>query len=137
LAEANGIGLVSLRNASRFSRLSPYARMIAESGRVAVVTNNAGPAAVAPFGSSDPILGTNPIAFGFPAASGAFVIHFSTAERVWGEIRQAALEGRELPPNAFLDAEGKETREPDRVEAVLPFGGYKGSALCIAIELLA
>lgn len=139
LAKVNGIGLVTLRNASRYSRLSPYAQTIATEQLVAIVTNNAGPAAVAPFGASRPLFGTNPIAFGFPRGPHAepYIIDISTAERVWGEIRQAMLEGRSLPEKAFLDIDGYETTNPRQVESVLPFGGHKGSALCLAIELLA
>jgi LDH2 family malate/lactate/ureidoglycolate dehydrogenase len=138
LAHSHGVGMVSLRNASRFSRLTPYARAIAASGHAALVTNNAGPAAVTPYGSRTPIMGTNPLAFGFPRGEGApYVIDFSTAERVWGEIRQAILEERPLPDNAFLDAAGNVTTDPEAVEAVLPFGGHKGAALCIALEMLA
>lgn len=138
LAESHGVGMATLRNAGRFSRLTPYARAIASSGHVALVANNAGPAAVTPHGSRTPVMGTNPIAFGFPRAGGSpYVIDFSTAERVWGEIRQAILEERPLPDNAFLDAAGNVTTDPEAVEAVLPFGGHKGAALCIAIEMLA
>ncbi|MGN9914563.1 Ldh family oxidoreductase [Phytohabitans sp. LJ34] len=136
LAVAGGIGIVRLKNFARFSRLIPYAKIIADRGFVGIVSNNAGPPAVAPFGSGEPILGTNPIAFGFPTPGEPFVVDFSTAERVWGEIRQAELEGRALPSGAFLDAAGHETAEPSRAEAVMAFGGAKGSALCIALEAL-
>ena len=137
IANREGVGLVTLINAGRYSRLAPYAATIAREGLAAMVVNNAGPAAVAPYGSMRPILGTNPIAFGFPGEDGApFVIDFSTAEQVWGEIRQAILEGRALKPG-FLDAAGNPTTNPNDVEAVLPFGDHKGSALCVAIELLA
>jgi L-2-hydroxycarboxylate dehydrogenase (NAD+) len=136
-ARRAGVGLVTLVNCSRYSRLAPYASAIADQGLAAIVTNNAGPRAVAPYGSREPILGTNPIAFGFPGADGPFVIDFSTAQQIWGEIRQATLEDRPLAPDSFLDAVGNVTTEPAEVEAVLPFGGHKGSALCLAIELLA
>lgn len=135
-AARSGAGIVALRNASRFSRLGPYAERIADQGFLALVTNNAGPPAVAPFGSSAPLLGTNPICFGFPGAEDPTIVDFATSKRVWGEIRQAVLEQRALPPGAFLDANGAETRDPDEADAVLPFGGAKGSALCLSIELL-
>lgn len=137
IALREGVGLVTLVNCSRYSRLAPYVSAIAEKGLAAIVTNNAGPRAVAPYGSREPILGTNPIAFGFPGPDRPLVIDFSTAQQVWGEIRQATLEGRQLAPGAFLDADGNLTTEPTEVEGVLAFGGYKGSALCLAVELLA
>jgi L-2-hydroxycarboxylate dehydrogenase (NAD+) len=137
IAQREGVGLVTLVNSGRYSRLAPYVTTIAKHDLAAIVTNNAGPRAVAPYGSSQPILGTNPIAFGFPGADGPFVIDFSTAQQVWGEIRQAVLEGRDLPADSFLDARGNPTVNPAEVDSVMPFGGHKGSALCLAIELLA
>lgn len=137
LAQTYGIGLVALTNFSRFSRLGPYANLIASAGYVAIALNNAGPPAVAPYGSRDPILGTNPIAFAVPNDPEPITIDFATSKEVWGRIRQSQLEGSALPPNAFLDEHGEETRVPEKVNAVLPFGGPKGSALCLAVELLA
>ncbi|GAA3830875.1 L-sulfolactate dehydrogenase [Sphaerisporangium flaviroseum] len=137
LARRCGVGLVTLRNFGRFGRLAPYSRIIAETGMVGIVLNNAGPPAVAPFGSRNAILGTNPISFGFPSVTTPVVIDFATSKKVWGEIRQATLSESQLPRNAFLDGNGNETVEPAQVDAVLPFGEHKGSALCLAIELLA
>jgi ureidoglycolate dehydrogenase (NAD+)/L-2-hydroxycarboxylate dehydrogenase (NAD+) len=136
LARSHGIGLVSIRNFSRFSRLAPHVKRIAAEGFIGILTNNAGPPAVAPYGSRDPILGTNPIAFGFPGREFPTVLDFATSRQVWGEIRQAQLEGRPLSSDSFLDAEGNVTTDPGSANAVLPFGGAKGSALCLAIELL-
>jgi L-2-hydroxycarboxylate dehydrogenase (NAD+) len=136
-AKREGIGLSTLVNSGRYSRLAPYAAMIAREGLVGIVTNNAGPRAVAPHGSRTPILGTNPMAFGFPGHDEPYVIDFATAQRTWGEIRQAVLEGRSLPPGAFINGDGYVTTNPADVNAALPFGGHKGSALCLALELFA
>jgi LDH2 family malate/lactate/ureidoglycolate dehydrogenase len=90
-----GIVAAFVRNFSRYSALYPYTVRLAQNGFVGILTNTAGPAAVAPFGSVDPITGTNPICFSFPTLSGVRqTFDFSTSEVVWGEIRQAALQGR-------------------------------------------
>ena len=72
----------------------------------------------------------------FPSTEGGVVIDFSSAQHVWGEIRQAVLENRPLPADAFLDRSGCLTTNPEYAEAVLPFGGHKGYALCLSLELL-
>lgn len=136
LARSSGIGLVGMTNASRYGRLKPYGRKLAEDGLIGLIANGGGPSAVVPFQGIDPILGTNPICIAFPSESGALVIDFSTAERTWGEIRQAVLEHRQLPADVFLDKDGRFTRNPDDAEGVLPFGGAKGFSLCLAIEIL-
>jgi LDH2 family malate/lactate/ureidoglycolate dehydrogenase len=99
--------------------------------------NSAGPPAVAPYGSIDPITGTNPICFAFPKSDGGIhAFDMATSEIVWGEIRQAALEGRRLPAGPFIDSAGDVTTDPTKVSAARVFGGKKGSALNIAIEIL-
>ena len=41
-----------------------------------------------------------------------------------------------LPEGVAIDAEGKPTRDPAKVHAILPFGGYKGFALAMAMQSL-
>ncbi|WP_344139863.1 Ldh family oxidoreductase [Luedemannella flava] len=133
-----GICAASIRNFSRYSSLFPYTEIVARNGLIGVLMNSAGPAAVAPFGSKDPITGTNPICFSFPTSQGGVqTLDFSTAEVVWGEIRQATLENRHVAANAFIDIDGKDATTPSAVTAVKAFGGPKGSALNLAIEVLA
>ena len=137
LAEEHSIGLVGLRNFARFGRLSPYGHIISRAGFIGVITNSAGPPAVVPSGAAEPLLGSNPICFAFPSDESPVVMDFSSAARPWGEIRQAILEGRPLSDSAFVDQDGNATSDPERAEGVMPFGGHKGYALCLSLELLA
>lgn len=135
--KANGLGLVALRNASRYSHLTPFSAYIASFGFIGIVTNSAGPPAVAPHGSYAPILGTNPLCIAFPCAErDPIVLDFATSMAVWGEIRQAMLEERNLPPETFYTDEGAFAVRPADANAVRSFGGPKGYALCLAIEVL-
>ncbi len=137
LCQEYGIAAAFVHNFSRYSSLYPYTDALARSGLVSVLANSAGPAAVAPFGSIDPLTGTNPICFSFPLAGGdAQTFDFATSELVWGAIRQAALEGSGLPAGPFLSATGDVTTVPNEVNAVRSFGGAKGFALNLAVELL-
>ncbi len=105
---------------------------------MAILANTGGPAAVAPYGSVDPITGTNPICFSFPRTGGQVqTFDFATSDVVWGAIRQAAIEGCALPAGPFLNAAGDITTVPGDVNAVRAFGGHKGSALNLAIEVIA
>lgn len=133
-----GVAFVGLKNASRYSRLTTCAKMISKKGYVGIVVNTGGPAAVAPFGSMDAILGTNPICFSFPNDPDDLVIDLSTSDSVWGEVTAADVEGRPLKTDSFIDKDGNVTHDPQKVEAVKPLANNpKGSALCLAIELLA
>jgi LDH2 family malate/lactate/ureidoglycolate dehydrogenase len=135
---AMGIAAAFVRNFSRYSSLYPYTVRLAERGFVGILMNTGGPPTVAPFGSVDPITSTNPICFSFPTPSGVpQTFDFATSEIVWGEIRQAALESRSLLSGPFLAATGEVTTAPSEVAAVRAFGGRRGSALNLAIEILA
>ena len=133
-----GIAAAFITNTSRYSSLYPYTTKLAKKGYVAFLANTAGPAAVAPYGSVDPITGTNPLCFSFPKDDGAVQsFDFATSGLVWGEIRQAALEGRQLPFGPFINAKGDITTDPEDVNAVNSFGGVKGWVLNLAIEVIA
>lgn len=136
--QEHSLAAAFLHNFSRYSSLYPYTDAIARTGLVGVLMNSAGPAAVTPYGSVEPLTGTNPMCFSFPTSSGKpQTFDFATSDRVWGEIRQAALEGRGLPSGPFLDSAGDVTTIPADVNAVRAFGGPKGWALNLAIEVLA
>lgn len=96
--------------------------------------------AVAPTGGSEPLLGTNPMAFGWPRPGGTpYVFDFATSVAARGEIEQHRLADRPLPEGWAVDAEGVPTTDPTAAlaGAMLPFGGHKGSAISTMIELLA
>lgn len=137
LAKDHGIGLVAFDHVSRYSRVTPYARMIADAGMIGLLTNNGGPMCVAPFGGKRAIFGTNPLCFAFPSnQEKPYIFDFATSQKVWGEIRQAMMENRPLPSNSFLDETGAFTPDPEAAVAAVPFGGPKGYALCFALEVM-
>ena len=56
------------------------------------------PAAIAPFGGSTPIFGTNPIAFAAPRHSNhPLVIDLSLSQVARGKVMVAAKEGQSIP----------------------------------------
>lgn len=137
MAQEHGIGIAAFDHVSRYSRITPYAKKIAKAGFVGMLANNGGPACVAPYGGKVPVFGTNPLCFSFPSSQEEpYVFDFSTAQKVWGEIRQAMVEKRRMAPNAFLDETGAFTQDPEKAVAAVPFGGPKGYALCFALEVM-
>ena len=69
----------------------------------------------------------------------SIVIDMATAAMAHGEIQVAAREGEAVPLGTGLDAQGQETTDPNKIldGVLLPFGGYKGSAVALMVELLA
>ncbi|MCL2089727.1 MAG: Ldh family oxidoreductase [Micrococcales bacterium] len=130
-----GVAIAGAVNFTRYSSLYPYTEKIAKAGYVSIMINSAGPPAVAPFGSYDPITGTNPLCISIPSAGTVQTFDMTTAEVVWGEIRQAELEGRPLRGSTFYSVFGEFTTDPNEVHSVMSFGGARGFAINLAIEM--
>ena len=56
-----------------------------------------------------------------------------------GEIMIHARDGHQVPDGVGIDADGQPTNDPNEIlkGAQLTFGGYKGSAIALMIDLLA
>lgn len=136
---AVGIAALAIRNAAHFSSLWQEVEAIAEAGLVGIACTTYLPV-VAPFGSKERLFGTNPLAFAWPRPGASpLVFDMATAARALGDIQLAAQHGETLPPGVGQDKFGQPTDDPKEVLAgsVLPFGGYKGAAISLMIELLA
>ncbi len=97
------------------------------------------PGSVAPFGSCDPLLGTNPMAFGFPTMEEPVIFDMATSAITWYGLVQAQTLGQELPEGLTMDEDGNPTTNPGEAMkgAILPFDkSYKGSGLGLAVEIL-
>lgn len=134
-----GVAMAMVRNSSHFGACGHHAAILAERGLVGIVATNAYPK-VAPHGARRAILGTNPIAFAAPAGDGPPILgDLSTGAIAGSRVREAREAGRQLDPDTALDARGEPTRDVAAFEmggAMLPFGGAKGSALGILVEIL-
>ena len=67
------------------------------------------------------------------------IFDMATAAMARGEIMIAQREGHQLPEGVGLDANGEPSTDPAAVlaGAQLAFGGYKGAALALMVELMA
>jgi delta1-piperideine-2-carboxylate reductase len=139
LAREQGIAAAALVNVHHFSALWVDIEPLVEAGLAAMCFTAYMPA-VAPAGARNPFYGTNPMAFGWPRAGGdALIFDQASAAMARGEIMIAAREGHALPPGIGLDKAGNPTTDAAEIlqGAQLPFGGYKGSAIAMMVELLA
>ncbi len=136
MAKTNGIGMIGLYNSTYHNIMAYYSRKIAAQNLIALIFANGGPAAVVPHGGSTPIFGTNPFSYGIPTDSEPIVFDGATAMYAWGTIRLAKESGKQLPPETYLDKDGQITMDPASAVALLPFGGYKGYAINLMIDVL-
>ena len=134
-----GIAALAINRCFHFSALWPEVERLSGAGlaALAMVPNQAW---VAPAGGTRGSLGTNPFAFSWPRrGKRPFTFDFATSAFARGEIELYKRAGRALPEGVAVDAQGDPTTDPEAAlkGAMLPFGGHKGSALSIMIELLA
>lgn len=135
-----GIALLAINHCVHSTALWVELERLAEQGLVAIACNPT-QAYVAPNGGKQPLLGTNPIAFGWPYPSDApFIFDFATSTIARGDIELYRREGRAIPEAWGVDRHGAPCSDPAEVldhGAMTTFGEHKGSALAIMIELMA
>jgi delta1-piperideine-2-carboxylate reductase len=138
-ARRHGIAALAVTRMYHFAALWPEVEALAEQGLVAFAFT-AAMSYVAPAGGSKPLYGTNPMAFAWPRANDPpLVFDQASSASARGEIQLHLRDGRALPAGWAIDVEGHPTSDPAAAlaGAQLPFGGYKGAAIALMIELLA
>lgn len=150
-ARQYGLGAVAVRNSTHFGIAGYYPLMAAREGMMGLTVTNARPA-IAPTFGSEPMLGTNPIAFAAPSDMDfPFCFDGATSICQRGKIEVAARVGKPVPEGWVIDAEGNPATDAAKIledlgrdqAALLPLGGagelfagYKGYDLATMVEIL-
>jgi uncharacterized oxidoreductase len=139
-ARSFGIGAAIVVHSYHIGRVAPYVEHLARQGLIAIAMSNAG-RAVAPYGSRQRVMGTNPIAWAVPAPDGAepICLDIATAFIAEGKVRVARAREVEVPEGAVIDSNGYPSVNPNDFYnggALLPFGAHKGSGLSILAQLI-
>ncbi len=135
----HGMACAAIRRSHHCGAAGHPVERLAQAGLVAMMFVNT-PSAMAPWGGSKPVFGTNPIAFACPLPGRApIVIDLSLSKVARGNIAAARQRGERIPEGWALDAAGKPTTDPDAALSgtMLPLGDAKGIALAMMVELLA
>jgi (2R)-3-sulfolactate dehydrogenase (NADP+) len=136
---SQGIAAAAIRNSSHCGAAGHPVERLAGAGLVALMFVNT-PGAMAPWGGSKALFGTNPIAFACPLSGRApLVIDLSLSKVARGNVMTAKQRGEPIPEGWALDDQGKPTTDPDAAlrGTMLPMGDAKGIALALMVELLA
>jgi LDH2 family malate/lactate/ureidoglycolate dehydrogenase len=136
-AGAHGFAVVGVFNTWMSGRSAYYVEQIARAGLIGLHTVSSRPQ-VAPPGGSRAVLGTNPIAFGFPTLADPLIIDMGTSAVMFTDLALRVRRGDMLPEGVAIDSRGRPTRDPAEASrgAALPFGGHKGFALSLAMQAL-
>lgn len=150
-ARRYGLGAVSVRNGTHFGIAGYYPLMAAKEGMIGFAVTNARPS-IAPTFGTEPMLGTNPVAFAAPTdLPYPFCLDMATSICQRGKIEVAARAEKPVPEGWVVDPESRPLTDPTSIikrfgnaaAALLPLGGagdefagYKGYGLATMVEIL-
>ena len=150
-ARRYGLGAAAVRNGTHFGIAGYYPLMAAREGQIGLAVTNARPS-IAPTLGTEPMLGTNPIAFAAPSdLPYPFCLDAATSITQRGKVEVAARAEKPIPAGWVVDAEGNPLTDPAQIlrdlgnatAALLPLGGagelmagYKGYSLATMVEIL-
>ena len=139
VARSEGLAAAAIRRSHHCGVAGHPAERLAEAGLLALMFANT-PAAIAPWGGTRGVFGTNPIAFACPLPGRPpVVVDMSLSKVSRGNILAAQQRGERIPEGWALDATGHDTTDPTAALAgtMVPLGEAKGTALALMVELLA
>src|ERR1039457_3231673 len=138
LADKFGVGMVSVDNATHYLWGGGYVMDAALKGYLAYTNCTSATSEVVPFGGKTPTVGTKPTSWAFPtqdAIGFPIVIDWATSTVAMGRVQVMKREGKPLPPGCAVDADGRETTDPNKAVALLRVGAHKGYGLGLIDEL--
>ena len=139
-AGETGCAWVGVRHSNHAGAAATYVAMAADRKMIALYGTNGSANHMAPWGSADLLLGTNPLAAAIPTNDSApILMDIATSVTSFGKIRTAAQRGEDLPPDWMFGRDGQPIIDSSQFkEGILnPIGGHKGYALSLIIGLLA
>ena len=139
-----GIGAASALHCAHTGRIGEWAETGAQEGFVtfAAASGAHGPYATVPFGGRQRALGTNPFSWAIPRADGQppILLDYATSAVARGKLLVARDAGKSVPEGWIIDRDGQPTTDVEDFFAggmLLPFGGHKGYAMSVIVEMLA
>lgn len=137
-AGSSGACFAAVNNSSHYGFGGYYAMAALKHNMIGLAVCNSD-AAVAPFGGTKPMLGTNPLSIAIPGGKlPDLVLDMATSVVAKGKVNLAQKLGKSIPKGWIIDEHGNETENPADIigGALLPFGGVKGYAIALIIDVL-
>lgn len=137
-AQENGVALVGVRNSNHFGIAGYHAWQAAKVGLIGWSFTNA-KAEMAPWGSAQVVLGTNPWGIAIPRHDAPpILLDMALTMSGKGMMGWYIREGRSMPDNWALTSDGRTTTDPQEAMdgPLLPIGEYKGYGLSLITDIL-
>src|SRR5947209_664748 len=143
-AKEVGIAAASSFRCHHTGRIGEWAELGASQGLItfAAASGAHGPYQAAPFGGKSRALGTNPFAWAIPRMGGQppILLDYATTGGAQGKLMVARARKEPVPEGWILDKHGQPTTDVEEFYdggMLLPFGGHKGYAMSVIVEMLA
>src|SRR4029453_16727797 len=135
-----GVGWVGARMSNHAGPAALYAMMPLAHDMIGLYLAVGSTNHLPPWGSTENLPGTNPIAVAIPAGDEPpIVLDMAPTVAAFGKVRLKMQRGEEMPVGWMIDRNGKPLTDPKHAEEglLLPIGDYKGYGLSLIIGLLA
>ena len=135
-----GIAWVGTFHSNHSGPAQIYPRMAAARDMIGIYFCVGNANLVPPWGGTEALLSTNPIAIAVPALQHpSIVLDMATTNTAFGKIRLKAQRNEPMPEGWMIDRQGQPLTDPKRASEgfLVPVGGPKGYGLALMFGLLA
>ena len=139
-ARTCGVAWVGTRYSNHAGPASLYARRPLEHDMLGLYFAVGNANHLPPWGGTDMLLSTNPIAAGIPTGEEPpVVLDMATTVAAYGKVKAKAKRGEQMPVGWMIDRQGKPLLDPNKAGEgfLLPIGDHKGYGLALIVGLLA
>ena len=139
-AKENGVAWVGANSSNHAGPASLYARIPLEHNMIGIYVAVGSGNHVPPWGGTDLLLSTNPIAITVPSWNEPpIVLDMATTVAAYGKVKEKLQRNEEMPVGWMIDGEGKPLTDPKKSSEgyLLPIGEAKGYGLALMFGILA
>ena len=139
-AALSGVAWVGARYSNHAGPASLYAMMPLQRDMIGLYVAVGSANHLPPWGGTEMLLSTNPIAVAIPSAQNPpIILDMATTVAAYGKVKTAAQRGETMPEGWMIDRNGDPLTDPLRAAEgfLLPIGGPKGYGLSLIFGILA
>ena len=129
---------MALANTNHWLRGASYGWQAAEAGAIAICWTNTLPN-LPPWGSSDPLLGNNPLVIAVPRVNGHVVLDMAMSQYSFGSMELSVMKNEMLPVYGGYNKLGELTKDPAAIIESwrpIPVGYWKGAGMSLLLDIL-
>tara|TARA_Y100001980_G_C14535996_1_gene312705 strand:+ start:529 stop:1587 length:1059 start_codon:yes stop_codon:yes gene_type:complete len=139
-AKDHGVAWVGANSSNHAGPASLYARIPLEHNMIGIYVAVGSGNHVPPWGGTDLLLSTNPIAITVPSKDEPpIVLDMATTVAAYGKVKEKLQRNEQMPIGWMIDGEGKPLTDPKKSKEgyLLPIGEAKGYGLALMFGILA